>query len=216
VKKLLLFISICIISIILGQVGRASFGNVGLADVKNLEDLNKLTFTFGYVEGKEDGELLKQYEDDYVKDAVNSECIFIAKPTGKLRLGQIEGMQEVIIEKVIKGEKNTAGDCVWIDNMPGFEYCDKELFLEGFFGWLMKDQRYLICVSWYTKDCYVTNGNLSCYNMDTSDHGMVVDTESEYTYDQVRQAEFFAGDESVLQEKKKIKERIFKELNLNN
>jgi hypothetical protein len=45
---------------------------------------------------------------------------------------------------------------------------------------------------------------------------MVVDTESEYTYDQVRQAEFFAGDESVLQEKKKIKERIFKELNLNN
>lgn len=43
-KKGLLFISICAICVILGQIGRMSFGNVGLADVKNLEDLKRFPF----------------------------------------------------------------------------------------------------------------------------------------------------------------------------
>lgn len=215
-KKGLLFISICAICVILGQIGRMSFGNVGLADVKNLEDLKKVSFYFDYAEGKSDAE---NYEGkigtEYVNSALNREYIFIAKPTGNIKVGGLDVMQEVKIEKVIRGKSGIESDTVWVDGMPGFECHDDRIYLDAFSGWMMKNQRYLICASSYHKGLYEAEKWFGCLNLETSDSGMVVDTEQEYTYEEICQAQFFAGDESVLKAKQNIKERILEELELN-
>lgn len=99
-------------------------------------------------------------------------------------------MQEVKIEKVIKGKSGIECDTVWVDGMPGFEYHDDRIYLDAFSGWMMKNQRYLICASSYHKGLYEAEKWFGCLNLETSESGMVVDTEQEYTYEEICQAQF--------------------------
>ena len=217
----LLVLFIVAVVTILGQIGKQNFRNIGLCEIQTIEDMEKYSFRFESVEDEADLADYKQYEAYYVDAYEEMENILVAEPTGKYRMGNSCGMQEVLVKEVIRGEKELAGELVWIDDMPGFSYNSKKkkIKVDTFLNCMQKNNTYLIfcngygpitlepnsgCSKYYVTDCFWGYLNLTKQKAT----GGIVTTKDKYTFWELKECEFFGTCQEVLDYKQKIKQQL--------
>ena len=220
-KKVMSIVAIVLLTIVLGQIARMKFSNIGLVNIHEMKDLSTISFSFDSVEGKSEAEYyIGTNATEYIEDCVHSENIFIAVPTGKVQIGKGDSLQEVVVNKVISGEKSMINEKVWVDCLPGVEYDGINILLDAPAGWMLEGKQYLICSSSYgsqknasgASKYYAVINSFGYLNLETTDPGMLIDDKKKYTYDEISQSQFYAADEEILKLKQKIKEKIVKKL----
>lgn len=222
IKKNIIFFLIVVICVtILGQLGKCSFKDQGLCDIETLEDIKKYSFYFESVDTEEDVSEYREHENDYVNAYGECKYIFIVSPTGKYKMGTSNGMQEVKIIRTIKGENELENAYVWINGMPGLAYYDDEnvMRLDALLNYMQEGNEYLIfCDSYgpvmieeqpdYSRYYYtdVIFGYLNITKKENT--GIIIDQNAEYTFDDLKDYEFFGTCQSVLDERQKIKNEL--------
>lgn len=220
-RNVILFVLIVIGVTAFGQVGKSKFRNSGLSDICVLDDLKGYSFFFESVDSEDDLSSYMKYGEEYVDDYGKCEYIFIASPTGTYKMGTSTGMQEVRVSKVIQGKEELEDACVWIDGMPGLAYYEEEnrLCMDALLNYMQEDNEYLIACEAYgpvmleeQPDCskyYATDAVFGYLNITKrEDTGGMVDIKTSYTFDELKEYEFFGTCQGVLDEKQKIKNGI--------
>ena len=208
-----------------GQLGKNIFSDRGLCDITKIEDLESYSFSLESVETKEDEEYYEDYADDYVDEFLESELILVGIPTGEYRMGTAAGMQEVKVENVLKGNKELVGQQIWLDGMPGLSYYEDEdlLRMDAILNLMNEEHSYLIACDAYG-DIYLNEvpecskyyeiancifGYLDLTNRNNT--GLIADTKTLYTYNDIKKYEFFGTSQDLLDKKQMIKNRIIRE-----
>lgn len=220
-RNVIWFVLIVIGVTALGQFGKSKFGNSGLSDIHVLDDLRGYSFFFESVDTEEDVSDYMEYGGEYVDNYGKCGYIFIASPTGNYEMGTSTGMQEVKISKVIQGKKELENACVWIDGMPGLAYYEEEdrLCMDALLNYMQEGNEYLIACEAYgpvmleeQPDCskyYSTDAVFGYLNITKRENtGGIVDIKTSYTFDGLKEYEFFGTCQGVLDEKQKIKDEI--------
>lgn len=223
-KNIIAFISFVLLVTLIGQVGKTRFEDQGLCDINKLDDLKGYRFSFESVDSEDDVSDYVKYEDEYVEDFGNNNYIFLASPTCNYKVGTSTGMQEVKINRVVKGDKELEGECVWIDGMPGFDYYEdeKELRIDALLNYMQADNEYLIACDAYgpvvlddVPECskyYATDSVFGYLNLTKKENkGGIIDAKKSYCVDDLKEYEFFGSCQSVIDEKQKIKNKIIQE-----
>lgn len=219
-RNVILFVLIVISVTALGQIGKSKFSNSGLSDICVLDDLKGYSFFFESVDTEADASSYMEYGGEYIDNFGKCGYLFIASPTGNYKMGTSTGMQEVKISKVIQGKKELENACVWIDGMPGLAYYEEDrLCIDALLNYMHKDNEYLIACEAYgpvmleeQADCskyYETNAVFGYLNITKRENtGGIVDIKTSYTFDELKEYEFFGTCQDVLDEKQKIKNEI--------
>lgn len=222
-KNVILSLFFAVAVAVLGQAGKSRFTDQGLCDVHTLDDLKKYSFSFVSVDGEEDASAYKEYEKEYIQDCGECSCIFTVSPTGGYKMGRLRGMQEVEVTGVIRGDGNLAGTRVWIDGMPGLndEEGNGKLYIDNLFNYMLPGNEYLLFCNAYgpimleeRPDCskyYSISGLFDYFNISRQEPaGGIVETGTEYTFDELSGYEYFGTCQSALDEKQRIKEALVK------
>ena len=199
---------------------RNTYGDRGLGSIKTLDNIKKYEFSFEAVENDYDAQLYGKFADDYVKEYGEAETIFVVVPTEHYRMGSADGMQEVEVKRVIKGDKGIAGNKIWINGMPIFNYYEEEgtLKVDTLLNWMQEGEEYLVACKGYgpfyvkgtdASRFYTTDSIFGYLNLThRKAGGKIVNEKDSYTLEELKNCEFFAGSRKVIEEKQKIKEKI--------
>ena len=131
-----------------------------------------------------------------------------------------DGLQEVTVLQVLRGDTAIEGQKVWIDEaVPGFEWSDRKIHIDGVTNFMQPGEIYLIacnpygkttlqevpeCSAYYETDCYYGYLNLT-----RSQGSQKVFREDQiYTMQDLKNTEFIAGSEAVLNARQETKEKI--------
>lgn len=173
-----------------------------------------------------DTEYYREYRQMYMDQYENCDCIMIASPTGGYQMGTSSGIQEVQIERVLRGDQSLKGDTAWIDGMPGLAYYEDEdkTRIDALLNYMQEGNEYLIFCEpyisisdegeviemeeeYYHTDCFFGYLNIT----KRKDTGVILDINKSYTYEELEGYEFFGGCQSVLDVKQEIKDALLEE-----
>lgn len=195
------------------------FSYAPITNEMTLEDLQKQKIQVTYVETIEgwSEKDITQFGKEQLKKSKKCKNVFIVKPTGNIYFNQGLILQEVRINKVIKG-KETA-DTIWVRNglHSTLHYKKKkdEVELSGMNrSFMQTDCEYLLFCKpsetniYSTHKIYTEAGNMwfGCYNL-TKSSDQVVPAKNAY-YDS--SIEFYADSEKLLLAFQDAKERLTK------
>lgn len=187
-KYLIAVCAIVMISGICGFLAKKSFTDAGILSMRTAEEAENIPFHFYAILEESDSSGFVNYEDSYVEDFEETECIAVVAPTGQIvqnggMLSQMEEGKDIcyigIKNLMQKGDRYLAFfHDVKLNEELGMEYYQ----LEGsIFNYLNLD--------------------------DTNEDGMV-DMEQEYRLKDVKGYEFFTSSKNVLKGMNKIKKHI--------
>lgn len=218
-RNVVLSLLFVIMATVLGQAGKSRFTDRGLCDVHTLDDLRNYSFSFVSVDDEEDVSAYEEYREEYIRACGECGNIFVVSPTGGYEMGRLRGMQEVEVSEVIRGDKALAGARVWIDGMPGLsdEEDNGRLCIDMLSNYMLPGNEYLIFCNAYGPvmledwpDCskyYSTSGIFDYFNISRREGtGGIVETDTEYSFDELKEYEYFGTCQAVLDEKQKIKD----------
>lgn len=205
---------------IFGLCARRQFPDSKLASIQNLEDLNNLKFSFISVQKDDDATYERSEQQNAVEQNLSYAYAFTAEPTGAYRTSGTDGLQEVTVLQVLRGNTALEGQNVWIDEaVPGFEWSDWNIYIDGVTNFMQPGETYLIacnpygkttlpevpeCSAYYETDCYYGYLNLT-----RSQGSQKVFQENQtYTMQDLKTTEFIAGSEAVLNARQETKEKI--------
>lgn len=203
-----------------GLLVRAKFPDCGMASVKNTEMLDEQKVYFKSVDGKSEAQYYREHEEEYIAQNESCACVFVAKPTGNIRPGSVNSMQEVTVQKIIKGNPALKDETIWVDNaVPGFVLEENGVYMDAATNFMQTGDEYLIfcnaygsiilknvpeCAKYYAADCFFGYLNLTKkYSTDG-----LVEMDKKYAIKELKEAEFFASDPEVLEARQEIKKKI--------
>ena len=220
-KKGLLFAIVFVICVALGGIVlRTKFPDGGLVHAVNEETLGEQHIFFKSADTESEAQYYREHQSDYIEQNEDCACVFVARPTGNIQPGSVNSMQEVTVQKVIKGDRKLEQEQVWIDAaVPGFIIEDGAVYMDAATNFMQQEDEYLIfcngygsvmlenvpeCAKYYAADCFFGYLNLTRpYSADG-----LVEEDKEYRIRDLKHAEFFAASARVLEERQKIKEKI--------
>ena len=205
---------------IFGLCARKQFPDSTLAGIQDLEDLNNLKFSFMSVQNDEDAAYERREQQSAVEQNLAYVYAFTAEPTGAYQTSGTDGLQEVTVLQVLRGDTAIEGQKVWIDEaVPGFEWSDRKVYIDGVTSFMQPGETYLIacnpygkttlqevpeCSAYYETDCYYGYLNLT-----RSQGSQKLFQENQtYTMQDLRNTEFIASSEEVLAARQETKEKI--------
>lgn len=216
-------IGLCIIFIIvlvIGQIGKQGFPPDLLGNVKKLEDIEELRFQFGYVDRKKDAKgYYKDAKDmDDIKGKAENDYIAIVTPTENVTMRTMSVLQEVVINKIIKGEGLKEGDKIKIFENSCFygQTEDKYVYIfDCAMNLMQTGDSYLIFFNEYkeeygNKKFYEACGGFFQYlNLTKEDNmSLVKDPNAVYTYGDFKDYEFFSTSEEALKARYEVKKKF--------
>lgn len=215
---LLVAVTIAIITV-LGQAWKGNFVDLGMNEINSLDDLRGRPFYFESIDS--DTEYYREYRQMYMDQYENCDCIMIASPTGGYQMGTSSGIQEVQVERVLRGDQSLKGNTAWIDGMPGLAYYEDEdkTRIDALLNYMQEGNEYLIfCEPYISDEGEVIEMEEEYYHTDCffgylnitkrKDTGVILDINKSYTYEELEGYEFFGGCQSVLDVKREIKDAL--------
>ena len=205
---------------IFGLCARQQFPDSGLGSVRYLSDLNSLQFSFMSVQNDEDAAYERSEQQSAVEQNLTYAYTFTAEPTGEYQTSGADGLQEVTVLQVLRGDAAIEGQKVWIDEaVPGFEWSDRKIYIDGITNFMQPGEIYLIacnpygkttlpevpeCSAYYETDCYYGYLNLT-----RSQGSQKLFQENQtYAMQDLKNTEFIASSEVVLAARQETKEKI--------
>lgn len=205
---------------IFGLCSRKQFPDSKLASIQNLEELDNLKFSFMSVQNDDDAAYERSEQQSAIEQNLSYAYAFTAEPTGAYRTSGTDGLQEVTVLQVLRGNTALKGQKVWIDEaVPGFEWSDRNIYIDGVTNFMQPGETYLIacnpygkttlpeipeCSAYYETDCYYGYLNLT-----RSQGSQKVFREDQiYTMQDLKNTEFIASSEAVLNARQETKEKI--------
>ena len=205
---------------IFGFCSRKQFPDSKLASIQNLEELDNLKFSFMSVQNDDDAAYERSQQQSAIEQNLSYAYAFTAEPTGAYRTSGTDGLQEVTVLQVLRGNTALEGQKVWIDEaVPGFEWSDRNIYIDGVTNFMQLGEIYLIacnsygkttlsevpeCSAYYETDCYYGYLNLT----HSQDSQNLFQKGQIYTIQDLKNTEFIAGSEAVLTVRQETKEKI--------
>ena len=133
-----------LLAIAVGIYFRATVKDCGLVKVKHVDDIKPGMVTLEYAIDKDE-----HFGADGISNAINeletAPVIAIAKATGNLNLTRGTYGQEIMIEKVIRGENEISqGDTAWIYQSYGLEEMDGKILFRNCLNIMNPATEYLV------------------------------------------------------------------------
>lgn len=236
IKRRVLLLLIFYVSIgLLGQYAKTKFTDVGIEYARDLSDFDNkiIQIENGMEKKKQYKQHYQKYFDYYVTAWDESECIIIGEATGKYRSDSYSGIQEIVVHKVLKGDREELTDqTIWVADMGGFKWDEKEKLCRyaSFNSLMQKENQYLIFMNSYqiTSGLYnetnikmeefgyenyysLSGGYFSYLNMDRDTNSLMPERENYvYRYGDIKDYEFFCKEEKILEIRNEIKHEIIK------
>lgn len=193
--------------LVAGQIGKRGFSPDLLGSAKTLKDIENLKFQFAYVDRKKNTKEYYEYTDDDIESKKENDYVAVVKATKNVKMHPIIVLQEVVIEKVIKGKGLKPGDKIEINENSCFTGQDenKNVYLFDCGMNLMQEgNSYLVFFNEYTEDYgnkkfYEACGGAFQYLNLTNEEPMylVEDPDAVYTYGDLKDYEFFPHQKSI-------------------
>ncbi len=148
-----------------------------------------------------------------IRDDLNSaKIVAVAKCTGGIRNLSGTCEQNVVVDRVLKGDDKLAGQQikVYSDNFFHFDIENKEAWICNSTNFMQEGEEYLIFIdSTNNKDVYCTKYlyDVGYFVLEEMENVIIKDKNNLF-YEEVREAEFFVRDEVALAQLMEIKEEM--------
>lgn len=207
---------------ILGQIGKNLIKDSGASDIKTVEEFKELNCRIKYIYGcdKEDEEecykSFKEYEADYVKEAIEMPNVIIGKATGNLHTEGRSLGQEIYVENSLKGNIIEEGEKAYIYSGYGISVDEKGVLeYNNVINIMEKGEKYLIFLEssdlnkYKTqKEYFISNINIGYYKLGESNLNPISLKEKEDYMEKVSNREFFASSTRIMEQLEKIKKQV--------
>ncbi len=121
----------------------------GISSLKTTNDAYKINCDVDYIITDKEYNTFVKYENDYIDSVSNSSIIAVVKPTGNICQYQLNLGQEVIIQKVIKGNGIYIDDTTYIYGNKGlsiYTSYDKDLNYYSIKNLMLPGHEYLVFI----------------------------------------------------------------------
>lgn len=219
-KNIICLCVVFFIVLIVGQIGKKEFPADLLGNAKNLEDIEGLKFQFDFVDSKKDEKYYKNKKiiKNHMEDKGENDYIAVVTATENVKMRTMSVLQEVVIEKMIKGKGLKEGDKIEIFENSCFygQSENKHVYIfDCAMNLMQKGNSYLIFFNEYTEDhenkkFYEACGGFFQYLNLTNEDPMylVQDPKAVYTYGDFKEYEFFSTSEETLKARYELKHKI--------
>ncbi len=212
-------ICLCIVFLLVlaaGQIGKREFPLDLLGNAQTLKDIEDINFQFAYVDRKKNAEEYLEETDDYIESKKENDYIAVVTATENVKLRSMSVLQEVVIEKIIKGKGLKQGDKIGIYENSCFygqnENKDVYLFDCGM-NLMQEGNSYLVFFNEQeheNRKFYEACGGAFQYiNLSNQDPMYLVkDPDAVYTYKDFTDYEYFSISKKALRARYELKHRF--------
>ena len=201
----------------IGMNGKNCFWDKGILAISSIEEMNKMKCLMEAGSTKDSINYFKGYTEEMMERYGEAENIAIVIPTGNVKVYSTGVVQEVTVQKMIKGgvEKET----IWLEKLGGSFHVndsDKVLSYAEVVNIMQSENRYLCFFDsiplnertgifqyhLYESDYF------SAINLDATNDRDIINAKQVYSFGELKNIEFFCTDYEELQYMNKIKSAI--------
>ncbi len=229
-KNAIAFTLVTLIVFAFGQVVKSNnFVDCGILDINNIAEYNRKEFQFDTIFNKTDTAGFVKYKTEYVDDLQNAEIIAIVKPTGNIEQYYCNLWQEVVIDRIIKGDKSLEGITTRLADTGGYSYYHigeingkargNNLYYVDVRNIMQPDNEYLVFFDRILFDKYVDKNSLfnlhpTLFNyikLNSVENDYIIsDVAAKYYLEDLLEYEFFCTSKECLEAMYEIKKEIIK------
>ncbi len=215
-----------VVTATIGQLCKMQFTDAGLLDLRNIDDTYAmncgLSFIYGDNPAMEETEEalynnLVTYEDDYVNETESAPIVIIAHATGNIKNYNSSLGQEIIVDDIIKGDGMEINKSYYIYSVDCFEMNEKgEITYIGLKNLMNQKDSYLAFLEPSVLNGITSEKNFTYsgtfffnyLNIDNDSKDFIKKPIEDTSYNDIREMEFFAGSERMLNQLNRIKHEI--------
>lgn len=221
---LLQFLTVILVAAF-GLICRAQFSDIGLLDIKSLEDVSALDYGISFIFGdnpmigdtEEDlYNNLITYENDYIKDMDLAPIIVVGHATGNIVNYRDSLGQEIVVDRIIRGHNITERESYYVYCVDCFELNQNgRIVYSGLKNLMNTKDNYLIFLepsalnNCTEKKVFTLCGAFFNYlNLSEYSRNPIMVPIDEVTGSDLKDVEFFAGSQRMVDELNFIKSKI--------
>lgn len=222
-KSIVTFLCLVLVTGITGMVGKRHIYDCGISSAKTIQDINQIECYLTVNDSKEqieyDEKLLEKECEELYSNYDEVDNIAIVIPTGKVKLYEIEVIQEVEVVEIKKGDAQLTGKKIMLeDSGAGFQLGEKgEIPVCYSVQNIMQEKTKYLCFfddivinkENNVQKYHLTGGILCFFNLEYTNRTKVLPKENtRYTFGDLADIEFFCSSQELLDIENTIKDKL--------
>jgi len=201
----------------IGQIGKAQMPKCGIQEVRTLDQVYELDIILSSVLEDEDYDSFVKYKEDYVEDVEDAAIVAVIKPTGNIHTYYLNARYEIVVERVIKGDQSLENKVLHLFDSYNFavsRMSEDKLGYHDIKNAMQPDHVYLAFFSpvelnnYLEEDAYRLDDSFFNYLDLDNDNTVPIDSPEQTEFKEVKEFEFFASSQRMLDVLIEIKQKI--------